>query len=96
MWPNVYDHDVRRSDMRTEHEAMPPLKGRKFSANLWLHQYDFRGPNVHGCDMGTRVRTAGAAREHTRRHRQPESQERRANDWDGDGDGDTEPQHVEL
>ena len=43
--------------VRTEHEAKPPTLGRKFSANLWLHMYDFRGPNVHGCDMGKRVRS---------------------------------------
>ena len=55
LWPNVQDHDVRMADMRTEHEAQPPHQGRKFSANLWLHQYDFRGPNVRGCDMGRRV-----------------------------------------
>ena len=31
---------------------MPPHVGLKFSANLWLHQHDFRGPNTNGCDMG--------------------------------------------
>lgn len=55
LWPNVQDTDVRRADMRTEHEAIAPTAGRKFSANLWLHQYDFRGPNINGCDMGKRV-----------------------------------------
>ena len=51
LWPNVLDSDLRRSDSRTMHEALPPTGGLKFSANLWLHQYDFRGPNRHGCDM---------------------------------------------
>eukprot|EP00962_Isochrysis_galbana_P010985 scaffold3078_cov90-Isochrysis_galbana.AAC.1 len=23
----------------------------KFASNLWLHQFDFRGPNTHGCDL---------------------------------------------
>ena len=55
MWPNVRDEDLHLSDMRTEHEAKPPSQGLKFSANLWLHQYDFRGPNMHGCDMAKRV-----------------------------------------
>ena len=60
IWPNVKDHDLRASDMRTEHEALPPHAGLKYSANLWLHNYDFRGPNTHGCDVGTRVTRAAA------------------------------------
>ena len=64
LWPNVRDEDVRVADMRTEHEALPPSAGLKFSANLWLHQYDFRGPNIHGCDMGKRVLHSNAAEEH--------------------------------
>jgi len=55
LWPNVMDHDLSRADMRTEHQALPPIKGMKFSANLWLHQYDFRGPNTHGCDVRRQV-----------------------------------------
>jgi len=51
LWPNVKDEDLRVADMRTNHEAQPPEEGLKFSANLWLHMYDFRGPNVHGCEM---------------------------------------------
>ena len=54
--PQVRDDNLQMSDMRTEHEALPPLEGRKYSANLWLHQYDFRGPNTHGCDLGQRVK----------------------------------------
>lgn len=61
IWPNVKDHDLRASDMRTEHEALPPHAGRKYSANLWLHNYDFRGPNTHGCDVGSRVKRTGVA-----------------------------------
>jgi hypothetical protein len=51
LWPNVLDHDLRREDSRTMHEALPPIAGLKYSANLWLHQYDFRTPNMAGCDM---------------------------------------------
>lgn len=61
LWPNVRDADVRIADMRTEHEAKPPTAGLKFSANLWLHQYDFRSPNVRGCDMGRRVAARAAS-----------------------------------
>ena len=61
LWPNVRDGDLRMADMRTEHEAQPPIEGIKYSANLWLHQYDFRGPNTHGCDLGKRVKRRGRA-----------------------------------
>ena len=59
MWPNVLDEDLRRADMRTNHEAQPPTEGLKFSANLWLHMFDFRGPNTNGCEMGRRMRRRG-------------------------------------
>jgi hypothetical protein len=52
LWPNVLDNQLRTADMRTDHEAMPPIAGLKYSANLWLHMHDFRGPNTHGCDLG--------------------------------------------
>ena len=55
LWPNVRDDDVRTADMRTEHEAIAPTAGVKMSSNLWLHQYDFRSPNMAGCEMGKRV-----------------------------------------
>lgn len=53
--PQVLDEDLSREDHRTMHEALPPTGGLKFSSNLWLHQHDFRTPNMHGCDMGGRV-----------------------------------------
>lgn len=46
---------MRQADGRTEHEAMPPLAGIKTASNLWLHQYDFRTPNTHGCDLEKRI-----------------------------------------
>ena len=55
LWANVLNHDPRQEDLRTEHEAEPPTRGQKLGANLWLHQYDFRGPNNFGCDMDKRV-----------------------------------------
>lgn len=55
LWPNVRDDDLTSSDMRTEHAGEPPLTGDKYSANLWLHQFDFRGPNTAGCDLGVRL-----------------------------------------
>ena len=102
LWPNVRDDDLHAADMRTEHEAKPPTAGRKYSSNLWLHMYDFRGPNVHGCNMGHRVRTQSARPEGnagapggtgaaSARRRQVEARAD-ADDDDGDDDDDDDDQ----
>lgn len=61
LWPNVKNGDLGASDMRTDHEALPPLAGLKYAANLWLHQFDFRGPNTHGCDLRVTINPAERA-----------------------------------
>ena len=61
LWPNVKNGDLGASDMRTDHEALPPLAGLKYAANLWLHQFDFRGPNAHGCDLRVTIDPAERA-----------------------------------
>jgi prolyl 4-hydroxylase len=38
----------------THHEALAPVSGTKFGANLWLHQYDFKGPSSKGCKWTSR------------------------------------------
>lgn len=48
LWPSVYDSDLRTSDMRTHHEALPVIKGVKYAANLWQHHYDFKTPSAEG------------------------------------------------
>ena len=50
LWPSVYSHDVRSTDERTYHEALPVEAGLKYAANFWVHQYDFQGPHAKGCD----------------------------------------------
>lgn len=55
LWANTRDHDPHAEDPRTTHEALPPIEGVKYAANLWLHQYDFRTPNTNGCDLDARV-----------------------------------------
>eukprot|EP00300_Choanocystis_sp_HF-7_P007714 c15468_g1_i2.p1 GENE.c15468_g1_i2~~c15468_g1_i2.p1 ORF type:complete len:365 (+),score=69.06 c15468_g1_i2:40-1095(+) len=40
MWPNVLPGS-EEVDLRTEHLAMPVLKGVKYAANKWIHQNDF-------------------------------------------------------
>lgn len=37
-------------DRRTDHQALPVIKGLKFAANAWLHQRDFKGPFERGCN----------------------------------------------
>ena len=37
IWPNVLNEYPLERDDRTEHEAMPVIKGRKFAANVWIH-----------------------------------------------------------
>lgn len=49
LWPSVYNHDPNRQDSRTEHQALPVIKGIKFGANAWIHQRDYKGPNKIGC-----------------------------------------------
>jgi len=49
LWTNVFDHDPNRRDVRSDHEAMPVVKGVKYGANAWIHQRDFKGPRSRNC-----------------------------------------------
>jgi len=44
----VRGDDLRTSDHRTTHEALPVEKGVKYAANLWQHLYDFKNPSKNG------------------------------------------------
>ena len=48
LWPSVLARDLRTSDRRTNHEALPVAKGVKYAANLWQHLYDFKTPRETG------------------------------------------------
>ena len=37
------------SDQRTTHEALAVVRGTKYAANMWLHQYNFQAPLASGC-----------------------------------------------
>lgn len=50
IWPSVYDSNILRSDMRTEHEALPVVRGEKYASNLWLHLREFQKPLLNGCE----------------------------------------------
>ena len=41
LWPSVFGHDLTTSDKRTNHEALPVVRGVKHAANLRLQ----RDPN---------------------------------------------------
>ena len=49
IWPSVLDEAPDEVDMRTEHTALPVIKGVKYGANAWIHQRDFKTPNEQGC-----------------------------------------------
>ena len=47
VWPNVLPGSYRE-DSRTEHAALPVLKGEKYGANAWIHSHDFKSPYEQG------------------------------------------------
>ena len=49
IWPSVLNDDPESSDYRTYHEARAVIKGTKYAANHWIHQYNYRNANVWGC-----------------------------------------------
>lgn len=49
IWPSVLDSDPNAKDGRTEHQALPVIKGRKYGANAWLHQKDFKDAYKRNC-----------------------------------------------
>tara|TARA_Y100000746_G_scaffold231473_1_gene245380 strand:- start:1708 stop:2598 length:891 start_codon:yes stop_codon:yes gene_type:complete len=51
LWPSVLNEFPHRQDSRTHHEAKPVLKGEKYAANFWVHQYDFKNAHLRGCTM---------------------------------------------
>mmetsp|Transcript_25235 Transcript_25235/g.47191 ORF Transcript_25235/g.47191 Transcript_25235/m.47191 type:complete len:362 (+) Transcript_25235:1996-3081(+) len=49
IWPGVHNDNPMAIDDRTLHEAQPVIKGLKYAANTWIHQYDFKTSNTWGC-----------------------------------------------
>lgn len=49
IWPSVLNEDPNKEDKRTNHQALPVVKGRKYGANVWQHQRDTRWPSDLGC-----------------------------------------------
>ena len=42
IWPSVLDEDPSMMDVRTYHEALPVIKGKKFGANAWFHLRNYK------------------------------------------------------
>jgi prolyl 4-hydroxylase len=49
IWPSVLDAYPHQADPRTNHQALPVIKGLKYGANAWLHQRDIQTPELMGC-----------------------------------------------
>lgn len=46
LWYNVKKHSSGKwiMDTRTQHEAVPVIRGTKYAANKWVHVKDWVGP----------------------------------------------------
>jgi len=42
LWPSVLDEAPEKKDGRTDHEALPVIKGVKYGANAWIHTRNYR------------------------------------------------------
>jgi prolyl 4-hydroxylase len=49
LWPSVRDDAPEQKDHRTDHEALPVLKGKKYGANAWIHSRDFKAAFNMNC-----------------------------------------------
>ena len=49
LWPSVYSNSIYETDMRTQHESLPVIRGRKYAANFWQHMYNFQDALQHNC-----------------------------------------------
>ena len=49
LWPSVLDQSPESKDGRTDHEALPVLKGLKYGANAWIHSRNFKKAFEIGC-----------------------------------------------
>ena len=49
LWPSVFPNRPNTKDRRTDHQALPVIKGVKYGANAWIHQRDFKTWNDKGC-----------------------------------------------
>jgi prolyl 4-hydroxylase len=49
LWPSVLDESPEDKDARTDHEALPVIKGVKYGANAWIHNRNYKEAYAHNC-----------------------------------------------
>jgi prolyl 4-hydroxylase len=49
LWPSVLDESPEDKDGRTDHEALPVVKGVKYGANAWIHNRNYKEAYAHNC-----------------------------------------------
>jgi prolyl 4-hydroxylase len=49
LWPSVLNEDPNAKDFRTDHQALPVIKGTKYGANAWIHMRDFKAAHAINC-----------------------------------------------
>ena len=49
LWPSTLNDNPNAKDRRTDHQALPVIKGVKYGANAWIHQRDYKTWNNKGC-----------------------------------------------
>lgn len=49
VWPSVLNENPSAKDVRTDHQALPVLRGQKYGANTWLHLRDYQTPYKSRC-----------------------------------------------
>jgi len=49
IWPSVMNENPQVDEPYTNHEALPPVSGRKFASNAWIHNFDYQTPADKGC-----------------------------------------------
>ena len=54
LWPSLMDADVRSTELFTFHESLPVVRGVKYIANSWIHQFDFQTPRtLKRCELSS-------------------------------------------
>jgi prolyl 4-hydroxylase len=53
LWPSVLNSHPNHIDARSDHQAMPVIRGVKYGANAWIHQRDYQTVAVETDDMCT-------------------------------------------
>jgi prolyl 4-hydroxylase len=49
LWPSVLDADPEAKDKRTDHEALPVIRGIKYGANAWIHSRNYQAADEIDC-----------------------------------------------